>query len=123
MTIADYAELKILDAVFNNTSFVVAQPYVKLHIADPGETGASGAAAEVTRKALSVGTAAAGACVSDADLTWTNVAGTETISHISIWDASTAGNCLWSGALAAPKAVTTGDTFTIPSGQLTISLD
>jgi hypothetical protein len=94
-----------------------------LHLGDPGETGASNPAVETTRKALSCATAASGACVSDADLTWTNVSTTETYSYISIWDASTSGNCLWSGALTTPKAVTAGDTFTIPSGQLTVSLD
>ena len=123
MTIANYAELKILDAIFNNTSFVVAQPWVKLHLSDPLEDGTGGPAVEATRKALSVAAAASGAVVSDADLTWTSVSTTETYSHVSIWDASTAGNCLWSGALTAPKAVTAGDTFTIPSGQLTVSLD
>lgn len=123
MTITNYAELKVLDAIFNNASFVVAQPYVKLHLSDPGEDGTGGPAVETTRKALSVAAAAAGQVVSDADLTWTNVSTTETYSHISIWDASTAGNCLWSGALTLAKAVTAGDTFVIPSGQLTVSLD
>ena len=123
MTIANYAEGKLLDAVFNNVSFVVAQPYVKLHISDPGEDGTSGAAGETTRKALSTGAASGGQVVSDADLTWTNVSTGETYSHVSVWDASSGGNCLWTGALASPKTVTAGDTFTIPSGQLTVSLD
>ena len=39
MTISDYLEPKILDAVFNNTSLAVAAVYVKLHLADPGEAG------------------------------------------------------------------------------------
>jgi hypothetical protein len=51
------------------------------------------------------------------------VAGTETYSHISIWDDPTAGNCLWTGALTASKAVNAGDTFTIATGSLTVSLD
>jgi hypothetical protein len=123
MSIANYAELKVLDAIFNNTSFVVAQPYVKLHLSDPGEDCTGGPAVETTRKALSVAAAASGAVVSDADLTWTSVSTTETYSHVSIWDASTGGNPLWSGALTTPKAVTAGDTFTIPSGSLTVSLD
>ena len=120
---SDYVELKMIDAVFNAAAFSVAQPYVKLHIADPGEDGLVGAAGEATRKALSVAAAAAGAVVSDALLQWTNVAATETFSHVSNWDAATAGNCLWSGPLTAPKAVTAGDTFEIPVGQLTVSLD
>jgi hypothetical protein len=54
---------------------------------------------------------------------WTNVSTTETITHVSVWDASTAGNCLWVGALTASKALNAGDTFTIPSGSFTASLD
>lgn len=123
MTIANYCENKLLDAVFNNVSFTVAQAYVQLHTADPGEAGTNAAAGETTRKALSVAAAASGQVVSDADLTWTSVSTTETYHSVSVWDASTSGNCLWSGPLTATKAVTAGDTFTIPSGQLTVSLD
>jgi hypothetical protein len=38
-----------------------------------------------------------------------------------MWDASTDGNCLWTGALSSSAAVTAGDTFQITS--LTLSLD
>jgi len=123
MSVSDYAENKVLDALFNNTSLAVAQPYVKLHTGDPGEAGTANAATETTRKALSVGAASSGTVTSDADLAWTNVAASETYAYISIWDASTSGNCLWTGALTASKAVVAGDSFTIPSGSLTISLD
>ena len=37
MSIANYAENRILDALFNNTSLAIATPYVSLHTADPGE--------------------------------------------------------------------------------------
>ena len=56
-------------------------------------------------------------------MTWTSVSTSETYSHISLWDASTAGNCVAKGDLTAPKAVNSGDTFEIPSGSLTVSLD
>jgi len=38
-----------------------------------------------------------------------------------LWDASTGGNALWSGALSSSAAVTAGDTFQITN--LTLSLD
>lgn len=123
MSISDYAENKILDAVFNAVSFSVAAVYVKLHTADPGETGATAPAANTTRAVASFANASAGSVVSDADVTWTNVPNAETYSHISLWDASTAGNCLWVGSLTTPKLVAVGDTFLIPSGQLTVNLD
>jgi hypothetical protein len=123
MTISNYLENKILDAVGNNVSLAVAQAYVKLHTADPGEDGTVAPAGNTTRVAVSFAVASAGSMVSDADVNWTSVSTTETYSHISLWDASTAGNCLWTGALTAPKAVTAGDNFTIPTGSLTLSVD
>ena len=103
MTISNYAELKILDAVLNNVSLAVATVHVKLHIADPGEDGATGAAAETDRTAVSFATAAAGQAVSDANVSWTNVSNTEIYSHISLWDNATAGNCLWTGVSRRPS--------------------
>lgn len=123
MSISDYAENKLLAAVFNNVAYSVAAVYVKLHTADPGETGATAPAANTTRAVATFAAASGGSAVSNADVTWTNVPTGETYSHISLWDASTAGNCLWSGALTTPKAVSVGDTFLIPTGQLTVSLD
>lgn len=123
MSYSNYTEDKINDAICNNTSFVVAQPYVKLHIGDPGEAGTANAATETTRKSASFGASASGTATTDALLEWLTVAGSETYSHISLWDASTAGNCLGSGALTTPKAVTAGDTFQIPSGSLTFTSD
>lgn len=121
MSYSNYLEDKINDAVCNNVALQVGQVYIKLHTGDPGEDGTANAAAETTRKAASYGASSGGTATSDADVTWTNVAGTETITHISKWDASSAGNCLGSGALTTPKALTAGDTFTIPSGSLTFT--
>jgi hypothetical protein len=123
MTVANYAENKILDALFNNVSLAVATPYIKLHIGDPGEDCTANAAVETTRKLVSFGVAASGQVASDADLTWTPVAATEVYTYVSLWDASTAGNALWSGPLTVPRSVSSGDTFTIPSGSLVVSLD
>jgi hypothetical protein len=121
MSYSDWLENAINDAVLNNTALQIAQPYVKLHVGDPGETGTANAAGETTRKAASFGASSGGTATSDADLTWTNVASSETYSHISLWDASSGGNCLGSGALTTPKAVNAGDTFVLPSGQVTFT--
>jgi hypothetical protein len=120
MSISNYAELKLLDTL-GNTSFAVATAYIKIHLGDPGEDGTSNAASEATRKLVSWSAASAGSKASSATLTWTNVSATETYTHWSMWDAATAGNCLWSGALSASAAVTAGDTFQITS--LTLTLD
>jgi hypothetical protein len=116
---SNWLEDKINDAVCNNTALQIAQSYVKLHVGDPGEDGTANAAGETTRQAASFGASSSGTATSDADITWTNVSTAETITFISMWDASTAGNCLGAGALTASKTVAVGDTFVIPSGSLT----
>jgi hypothetical protein len=123
VSVSNYAENAVLDSLFNNTALQKSARYVKLHIGDPGEAGTSNAAGETTRKSVTGAAASGGTFTSVNDLAWTNVASTETLSHISIWDDPTAGNCLWTGALSASKAVNAGDTFTIPTGSLTVSLD
>lgn len=123
MSISNYAESALLDALFNNASLAVAARYVKLHIGDPGEAGTSNAAGETTRKSVTGAAAASGTFTSVNDLVWTSVSTSETYSYVSIWDHVSAGNCLWTGALTASKAVNSGDTFTIATGSLTVSLD
>lgn len=120
MSISNYAELKLLDTL-GNTSFAVTSCYVKLHLGDAGEDGTSSPAAETTRKLVSWSAASAGSKATAAVLSWTLVSTTETYTHWSMWDASTAGNCLWTGALSASASVTAGDTFEITA--LTLSLD
>ena len=122
MSISNYAELKILEHTTGKTSWTMPTTvYVKLHLGDPGEAATSNAAVEDTRKVAAWATAASGAIATSATVEWTNVAATETYSHWSMWDDLTAGNALWSGALATSAAVTAGDTFQITT--LTLSLD
>ena len=45
-----------------------------------------------------------------------------TVTHVAIMDASTAGNVVFYGALSVSKTVTTGDTFQINDEALTVSL-
>jgi len=109
-----------LDALCNNTSYAVANVWIKLHTGDPGAAGASNAATETTRKEATFSAAASGAITNDGALTWTNVAGSEDFSHYSAWTASSGGTFLFSGTVTA-NAVTAGDTFTIAVGDLDLS--
>ncbi len=105
---------KILDHLRGGTAWT--QPsglYVKLHLADPGSAATTSPAAVTTRSQATFAAASSAAIA----LTGTNpswsMTTTETISHISVWDASTSGNFLWSAALTASKAVANGDTLTL----------
>lgn len=119
--LSNYLANKFLDAVGNATSYSAANVYVKLHIGDPGASATSNPATETTRKSVSFSAASAGGLTSDADISWSNIAGSEDATFFSAWDNLTAGNFLFSGTISG-NAYTAGDTFTIPSGSLTVSL-
>lgn len=110
-----------MNAVGNATSFSVTTAYIQLHTADPGAAGTTSVATENTRKAVSFGTASSNAMSNDADIDWVSVAGSETYTHFTLWDASTAGNFLWSGTVTA-SAITAGNDFTIATGDLDLAL-
>jgi len=119
--ISSYLANKWLDALGNATAFSVTNAYVKLHIGDPGAAGTSNPATETTRKEASFSAASSGTLTSDSALTWTNIAGSQDATHFTVWDNLTTGNFLFSGTITA-NAYTAGDTFTIASGSLTVSL-
>ena len=45
-----------------------------------------------------------------------------TVSHIGVYDASTAGNLLFHGSVTTAKQIDSGDTFTISTSNLSIVL-
>ena len=88
-----------------------AATYIKLHTADPGAAGATAASAVTTRASATFSAASAGAIALSNSPSFTMTT-TETITHISVWDASSAGNFLWSAALTTSKSVVNTDTLT-----------
>lgn len=103
------------------TAYSVATPYVKLHTGDPGATGTANASAETLRKLVGFNAPSADAIALTAAVSWTAWSvGNETLTHVSLWDHLSAGNCLWTGILSAGKAMTNGDTFTLST--LTVGL-
>lgn len=99
----------VWDAVFLGVPFVINQVYVQFHSADPGSGGTANVVALDRQPAL---------FERDADGHW-QTAGAPmqvpihvadvTITHISLWDAFTAGN--WAGNMIAnqPIPVVEGD--------------
>lgn len=111
---------KVLNGIGRTGTFPTAGTlYVKLHTGDPGSAASANASAVTTRQQATFSASASGSmAMSSMAGTWSMTA-TETISHISLWDASTAGNFLWSVALTASKSVVSGDTLSLSS--LTLS--
>lgn len=113
----------ILDALCRSVAWTdPAGFFVKLHTADPGSAGTTAAAGNTTRQSVTFSAASGGAITNSAAVTWTSVSTTETYTHVSFWDASSGGTFLGSDALNAARAVTAGDTFEIPIGDLDLSL-
>jgi len=87
--------------------------------------------ASYARQAITFGSAAASGSISStatvtfpvasADYNNTATSGS-TVTALAIMDASTAGNVLFYGALTVSKQVSSGDQFTISTGNLTIQL-
>lgn len=107
--------------VLRGTTYTgIANIYVKLHTGDPGAAGTANASGVTTRNALTLNAASAGSCTLGTLASY-SMTGTETISHVSIWDNSTAGNFIASGALSASKSVNNGDTLTFNTFTVSIT--
>ena len=108
-----------------NVAYQKAAIYAQIHTAIPGAAGtASVAANDTTRKLVGFSAAASGVLSKDGtEVKWTSTQDfSEAVSHISMWDASTAGNFQWSFAATASKTwTTTGDTLTLASCDLSLT--
>lgn len=97
--------------------------WVQLHTGDPGAAGTSNVAGNDTRKQVTRSAASGGASANTVALAWSTgeVDTAEDYTHLSLWTASTAGTFQGSGLMTA-NAVLVGDTFTIPIGDLDLTL-
>lgn len=131
--LSSYAERKILDHVFKNTSYTSPNAYLGLFTSDPTDSasgtevsGSGYARIRIDNKMAAATTGSDNSSiVSNADITFAAASGGDfgTITHIGIFDALTTGNLLAHGALTASKVISDGDTFQINSGSLTITID
>jgi hypothetical protein len=110
-----------LNSVGAGAPFSVSGVWVQLHVGDPGVNGSANPAVETARKVVSFGVASGGSIVSDADVSWVNIDGSQDATFFSVWDADVSGNFLFSGAIVA-ASYQAGDTYTIPAGSLSVSL-
>jgi hypothetical protein len=99
--------------------------WVELHTADPGAAGTTSTctgSVGASRKQSTMNAAAAGSKAQSAGGSWSAWdGGSVTVTHIAVWTASSAGTCLFTGALTAGKAMTNGDTFNLTSLSIAIT--
>lgn len=121
---SDAVKNKMLDAVAGRATYTAeAAYYLKLHIGSPGAAGTTNAAGETTRQAVTFGAGAASGAISNtAQVQWTNLSTSETLTHVSAWSASVAGTFLGADDLPASKIVTAGDTLTIAIGDVDLTI-
>jgi len=135
-SLSDYAESAVLGHVLGTTAYShVATTYLALVTADPGDTvdAAFMASNEVAtsdtgyaRQAITWSAASGRSIASSGAITFTQSGGTGfgTIKGVCVMDGDTegAGNCLaWT--LVDNKAVGVGETYTIASAALTVTVD
>ena len=129
---SNYLENKLLDHVLTASAYTAPSTrYIALFTADPGEAGSftnevSTSGTAYARQAVTFAAASSGTSATNATVTFpAATASWGTITHVAVVDGGTAGagNVLFYGAVTTSKAIDTGDTFQITSGNLTISLN
>jgi len=128
MSFSNYLETELLDHVFTNTAYTAPSTlYLALFTSNPAED-ASGT--EVTTSGTAYArqtvtfTVSGNTATTDAAVEFpTATANYGTVSHVAIFDASSAGNMIAYAALTTSKAIETGDVFRVPAGDLDITLD
>lgn len=129
---SNYLENIVLDHIFRNQSFTPPTTiYVALCTANPGEAATGAAMNEVSdagayaRQAITFNAASGGQIANQAVTFPTATANWGTVTHIALVDSGTygAGNVLAYGALTTARTVNSGDTFQLPAGNVTLSLD
>lgn len=131
---SNYLENELLDHVLRGATAgtAYAQPaavYVALFTgtATAAELEAGTITNEVTggsyaRQAVTFDAPVGGATANSAAVSFTSMPAV-TVAFAAVMDATTAGNVLFYGALTASKTLNAGDTFTINTGDLDISVD
>jgi len=102
--------------------------HIGLFSSDPTDANTGGTEVTTTvraagRVAATFGAASGGSMSNSALIDYGNAAGGATVSHFAAFDAPTGGNKLFSGALSAAKAVTTGDPVSFAIGALSVTSD
>lgn len=113
---------KMLDPLRNTAFSAIATVAMKLHTGDPGASAATAPSAETTRKAITFSAPSGGAIAMSGSLQWASwSAGSETLSHFSVWDSTTAGNPLYTGAFTTAKAIVNGDNANVTTHSVTLT--
>lgn len=123
---SNYLENALINATLRNTTYTSpALVYVGLFTTDPTDagTGTEVSGGSYVRETVTFGAPSNGVSTNSADVEFDQAtANWGTVTHFGIYDASSAGNLLYHGALTASKTIETGDILKITTGNLSVTL-
>ncbi|MFH1067539.1 MAG: hypothetical protein V1746_06525 [bacterium] len=127
---SDYLENKMVDLVLGGNSFTPPSTiYVALYTAAPNDAGGgtevSGyayARKDVANNSTNWPNASNGAKSNGVAIEFASASGGDwgTVTHFALFDAASAGNMLYYGALTSSKTVNNGDQARFAAGALTV---
>lgn len=138
MPATTYTGNKLIDQLVRGVAFEPpARVFLALHTADPGVTGGSEMTAAKwpsyarldAAQGAAVGTGFAAAATKKTknakQLLFPTMDGAAsvTITHWSLWDALTGGNCLWTGTLTYQKTLNPTDEVVVHPNELQLEID
>lgn len=129
-SMTNYLADKVLNHTLRNTAYTSpVTVYLSLHTADPTRTGSHTnevSGGSYARVAITFGAPSDNGSAEEVKNTIANfttpTADWGTVTHWGVEDASTAGNMLYRGALAASKTIQNGDPVSAAANALAISL-
>ena len=123
---SDYLENALLNHTLRNVSLTAPTTvYIGLHTTatNDDDSGTEVSGGSYARQSVTFGAPSGGSSSNSALVTFpTATASWGTVTHFGIYDAVSAGNLLYWGALTVSKTVDNGDIFTVPSSNLTVTL-
>ncbi len=126
---SDYLEKKLLDHVLTNAPYTPpASVYLALFISVPTDagTGTEVTGGDYARQKITFGTATSpsGTSKNIAAINFpVATANWGTVTHVGIYDAATAGNLLFHGALNTPRTINIDNQLCILAEELVVILD
>jgi len=119
MPFSSYAANEIL----SGNALSHATMWVQVHIGDPGAAGTLEVSTASPTRASAAFSAVANVLDNDSDYALpADGTGTNTVTHVTLWDAVTGGNFLYDGDIVPPITFLAGDAITIPAGDLVLTL-
>lgn len=124
---SDYLENKILDHVLRNTAYTSpATVYCGLYTAAPTDAGGGTEVSgnNYSRTAITFGAAASGAIANSAAVNFPTPSGSwGACTHFGIFDAASAGNLLYWGALAQTETPIANNVVSFAIGDIDVTED